>query len=72
MPNLTFEDAELLTAAHLDLLTALTEGVTVLGRSDCADLLHIAHTMQGQDASTVMTLPGFVTTPAATGNEVAA
>jgi hypothetical protein len=44
--NLTAEDAELLASAHLDLLAAQAEGVTVLGRSNDAHLVHAAHATQ--------------------------
>ncbi len=57
MPNLSMEDAELLAAAHLDLLAAQAEGVIVLGRSDRADLIHAALTRQAQTTTVMAVLP---------------
>lgn len=76
-------DAALLVTAHLDLLAAQANGVTVLGSGDGAELVAAAHEALGSPASLValttstndriwLTTRDSVTTPATTRNEVPA
>lgn len=57
--TLSTDDAELLAAAHLDLLAAQAEGVTVLGRCDRSDLIHAAH-LRATNSATVPSLATFL------------